>query len=678
MQNQPDFKKNTIFKDYLFFIILLITPICYFAINTVIFKNPFSYFLSISIYFIFVLMLPGIVILNLVNYRKSSGCITIAFGLGIGFILNLLLYIFIFTLGLNKFFPLLITIYSIVFIILFIYFVVANKVLIKKDFRLFRISKEKFFVAIIFSIILFVIQFLAYNLPNLPPLSHSKYYNTDNLYWMGNAVALKKSFPPMDIRSYGSVYGYHYFTSIAIALISKSFNIPVFIICSAYWSVISNYLIIFSSTIIFYKTLKRNWKVILALILMIFTTGFQSFTIVYYYEHLISNPFSFDYGISFSMLTLILVLECSKKKSLIFLDYLSITIFFFVTAGVKIPNACILFLFIATFLLYKLIKKNNWKQWFLLIIIDLFVLFIGYIFLFSGSFSNTSVHMTITFFDSFIRNTELFKILYIRSNNTILSMITTFFILPFFINPILCILFLFAVFKVFMIKNITSMEISLILTIIGGYILLLCVTHNGLSQMYYIMSLAPYLVIIGLYRFKIIYSNKIVNLLKNEIFLLLLILSVGLFSCDFFVDAKNSLTQQKNLWSNEYLSKNGYNAFTWIRDNTPDESLIASNLSLENDKTMTGVSVFTERQMWIECVVYSTLTKEEISKRLKIIDSFNYNYDIDAYAYMKQAGIDYFISLKELETNNQSLHIKKSMLKLSVVYENDEIVIYKF
>lgn len=678
-------KNAKLFKNYLFFVILLLVPVIYFAINTAVFQVSFFNFLTISFYFIFVLLIPGVVVLNFIKYRKSNGIITMAFGLAIGFILNLVLYVLIFALGLKNLSTLFVLLYACIFLGLFIYFILIKKFIKQQDYQLLKISKKSFLIILIFSIVLFLVQFFTYNLTNLLPYSETKIYNQDNLYWIGNAVALKKGFPPTNIRAAGQSYGYHYFTSMIFALISSSMNINTFIVCSAYSSILVNYLLIFSAFIFFEMTLKKNWKIIFGLILLLFTTGFQDTSIVYYYEHLISNPFAFDYGVAFGLLTSILMVEFLKRKNLKIFDIFAIVVFFFVTAGVKIPNACILFVFLCAISLFKIIKKENWKSWCLLSLISVIVLLLGYKFLFNGytSLDDSSNGTSIKIFDSFARLTSIYSKLLSIFKSVKISVLLTIIILPLFINPVLCALCFFAIISLIpKIKSITIIEFSALLTALGGYVALLSISHIGVSQMYYIMSVVPFLIVFGLSRFEFKFFKSVVSVIKNCLLGMALCFSVVMFVYYALGDTCRNITKNYNYGevfsrSNE-VTPERYNALLWVRDNTDEDAMLATNMTIANIGSFDFISVFSERQMLLENPAYSALSSEENNKRKSLISSFTNEFSEESYLKLKEYGVNYFFSFKYLESSEEESLIAKAKLNLNVVYESENIIIYKF
>ena len=60
-----------------------------------------------------------------------------------------------------------------------------------------------------------------------------------------------------------------------------------------------------------------------------------------------------------------------------------------------------------------------------------------------------------------------------------------------------------------------------------------------------------------------------------------------------------------------------------------------------------------------------------------ILSLFNNEFNEDSYNSLKEYGVDYFFSFKELESTKQDAIEAKKKLNLSVAYESENIIIYK-
>ena len=147
---------------------------------------------------------------------------------------------------------------------------------------------------------------------------------------------------------------------------------------------------------------------------------------------------------------------------------------------------------------------------------------------------------------------------------------------------------------------------------------MLTISHVGVSQMYYMMAACPLWAIFSLTKIEVkkFGNQKIFNRAITALITLIFILPalfISFKNCftNVIRDAKDGLsdsTRGMGRFSQyNYVTPLKYEALIWIRDNTEKDAMLATNVSVVNllypDDKFDSISVFTERQMWIECVV---------------------------------------------------------------------------
>lgn len=205
-------------------------------------------------------VIPGIDLLILFKIKKTGTIKLIAFGYAFGYTLNILLYMAIMLCGLKDYTMLIVLIYSFIAVMFLArYYARSRKSSVEGNGWL-CIDRDELRNIIIVSLCLFTVQFLLQGLGNQLPITGGRTYQNDMMYWEGNIVSLTKSFPPMNVRRYGSGYGYHYFSSLQMALINMTTGINVATLGGCFSFIQAHFMLLFSAFALFSTVLKSKKK----------------------------------------------------------------------------------------------------------------------------------------------------------------------------------------------------------------------------------------------------------------------------------------------------------------------------------------------------------------------------------------------------------------------------------
>lgn len=198
----------------------------------------------------------------------------------------------------------------------------------------------------------------------------------------------------------------------------------------------------------------------------------------------------------------------------------------------------------------------------------------------------------------------------------------------------------------------------------------------GLSQGYFIITNAAF-IYYGAVKY-IIERRKTFIFYYTTVFLsigtLFLAVDLGYFCYDDV--RQNAIFESKAGDEPSLVSKDTLDAYLWLRDNTKADSLVAvDRFSEETDyrSIYFYCSAFSERQVYLEGYDYSDVTEKQIDAMMSINDKFFSKNAKEAETAMDMSGVDYLVVTKMSHPN-----YKATSLKLQLVFENDEVSIYKF
>lgn len=181
----------------------------------------------------------------------------------------------------------------------------------------------------------------------------------DHLYWLENAAALARQFPPTDARvAVDSVYYYHYFSSIQLAVSSLATGVDIFALGGILFPLTQCLLFFGSFYVLFRGGLKSMLLPVFGLIVICFCTGMDGSVVLTYTAHTWTTPFGFDIGFAFGALFLhCFLLQYSKER--FDLRVYILTLFLFgIAVGTKAPIAAVVIVAAGIICLSWLLKRQ--------------------------------------------------------------------------------------------------------------------------------------------------------------------------------------------------------------------------------------------------------------------------------------------------------------------------------
>lgn len=439
-------------------------------------------------------MLKTLLGLNTKNWIESFG-ISYAFG----YALNIICYLIAFPLF-GKI-GLCVCIYALVLFSLFFNW---------KRIDLERlIIKEDCWILIILVGVLFL-QFFMFAGNNCAAsyIETNSYYR-DFCYWMSDVVTFTKQFPPIDFRVIdSSSYYYHYFSSIQAAVQSLVTGIPVANFGMGFYFIQSAILLVFTSYVFFSNLIKDKHLKMIAIVLFLFSTGFENRVYVTYISHMYATPFGFDVGLVFGMLAILFMIKQCDEEKLEFNLFISVILFFAICMGTKGPIGSIVLLILGCFCIRYFIlgfkNKEMLKMAFFYGGILLIIFFLLYILVVNGP--NTGSSKTEIFLNLGVNNT-IFKnedLLILHDmfekhfGNFIGEIIFSIYYLI-LVNPAVYICAIWGgLIHVFSKEKYGYVNGIFLIAIIVSYVLFRKFKLHGFSQMYYMLLLQPIVVAFGL------------------------------------------------------------------------------------------------------------------------------------------------------------------------------------
>lgn len=683
MQTELVLNKTKTNVHYLHSGIIVFLIMLYTLLATVVNGISFSDGLLFFLYQIFAIYVPGIACLLLLRFESKSSLEFFGLSYAIGYCLNLLLYFLIVPFGLQNYSSYIVCAYAIM-----TSFYVINVLYKKSHTNNFGESTEnkEWIYWIILSVALFVMQFMMYGLNNSLPVVGDRIYYMDQLYWEGNIVALSQNFPPMNIRSSGVIYGYHYFSSMQLSLVHLATNIRIGTLGMCYTYIQSNLLLVFSGFILFNRVLKNINRTAIAMGILFFTAGFEQYTYMNNIHHIIKSPFGFDYGISFGMFFVALVIIQWEKKKFSPTTFFLILLTFFACCGIKAPIACVVLCGLLVFCFWWVVFEKKWVMGLVYCIFCTLILVSMYLLLMKGyvQADSSDTGTSIGFLSTILRTPiySVFNEFLIQSGiNLSNRIVRLILVIPFvFLSQLgLYSLGFFGLLKrVSNLRKSDAVDLACIGMIFAGITAMLFISHIGLSQMYYLLASYPFLLLFGMKMLPEIDQSKRKKYKSAVKIICVVCITAGfvLFSYYSLSYIKSGMSQYLNKDESKihnmeanYVSVKSYEAFDWVRKNTAIDSILVTNLTITS-KVTSCTSVFTERQMWLEGTYYSTLSDNETKRRYEIIER-GVNNDSKAIIQMANEGVNYILICNWLSPNS----VKND--SFPIAFENDDYTIYK-
>lgn len=519
------------------------------------------------------------------------------------------------------------------------------------------------------------------------------YMHPDDQFWFKEAVEGTRTIPMPDFSISGVSRYYHYFSGAWCSFLHYLTGIEIFDVCYSLSWVGDLFLLIGGIYILFVEASIKDKYLVIAFIAILLTTGMQSSTLTFYINHLYATHFGFLPGYAMGLYTFVLFLywykDCKRKLSVL---VLCIDIFI-ITLGLKSPCGCLPLVGIGIVCLAMLFGGRNRKDKVDGLIAGLFYFFTFIsIYRLLFTYPNNSHIYDVAILEkrvSFSPTDSLFYSGYFKElvinltnvfENKYVGYIVSYAMYLFLSNFVVGCFILLALkiciqYKIKLrIENIASLGI-----VICGYLMYTLMTQEGYSQVYFLFTLFPYGMFFAL---NVIVncdekcnSNRRYNILS--FIALSAILILGVYKTIEYYIPNCASYGWKNLY-NHYnasvnypgstgndVNKKEMEALRWLRDNSDENALLITNLSIINDRSFT-TSCYTERQIYIEGGAYGAASQELQNYRINLMKEY-YTGSKAAAEVLTNEGVDYAVIFTSVEDYME--------YSGKVIFENEAVII---
>ena len=621
-------------------------------------------------------LLPGMAILSVFYIKGLTGIEQILMSYGLGFCSNIAIYFLVMSLGLKPYIKIVFLMVTIISIIV---------LFIKKQELPDVEWKEKVNITLLLGI-LFGYMLIVFSRRWMLPIQQ-KYYHQDLMFWVGDVIALKEKFVPINFRYLGEGYKYHYFGAMQIAVISMVTDIPSYTAAIVY-SYIESAIFMAMTFYCFIKRFVKKRKIVfLTLFLMLFTTGIET-EVGTYICHLYLLPMSFNIALCIELIIILLAIIQYKKEKLDINCMVLSCVFMMVCTGLKGPTGAIALCTIGLFCIHWLIIK---KEFLRPIIYGLFSL-IAFGIVFFGLLANMSKAYVVSekvneqsvevvqkesieeerkVFDLKQEKYEILKGKINQSMNKMRGYILYFLKA----NPWTFIPTILLVMMLLLKKQKKIEEAILFIVILVGSYLGYYLNFVGASQMYFTLAVFPLAAVLTgeIYEeLDLLIKKTISNRIISTVILYVTMICIIWFGrkCtlkwEFWQESTNAWNVGKNNEQQFYFDRNvmtynEYEAYDWVRRCIDEDVLLLSDRTLEEKIFSYIPGVFTERHVY-----YYGGNELETGERC-------YTGEFEAMKYFtEEKNIDYIMVTKRI---SPKFICDNSMLEL--VFSNPDVDIYK-
>lgn len=284
-----------------------------------------------------VILAPGLVCVKwLIGDKDKSVVHWLSLGYALGYSINILEYMLIWSLSLQRYSTFVIGIITVAVCFLWFY----KPINIEFD----EVKSSDYILLALFMTYM-LINIVAYSGNNISPFVGigETSIHRDIQFWCANAVSLKNSFLPQSAYFSGTTFFYHYFSSMHVAFISQVSGISVFDVAFTLFSFGKSVLLIGALNYLIDRYKLGNIKYIFFLCIL-FMTGWEKNSNVTYGWHLHYNPFGFDIGFAFGLFFVAFFLDICENPTFEIREFIATMLIWITLSGAKGPVAILLIL----------------------------------------------------------------------------------------------------------------------------------------------------------------------------------------------------------------------------------------------------------------------------------------------------------------------------------------------
>lgn len=651
-----------------------------FAVSVLVYKASI---LSVSCFIAFILFyvqIPGLYLIRLAGVKPQHISVHLVIALLTGWSMTMLLYFITDAIGTN------ILLYACGPVLSILYFAGLKKKSEKLVISKFRPGKLSaafcVFAALSFLFILLKTQYVYLS----PEYCDYVYMNADKAYHMGLINSLALDYPLQSPWIQGRFINYHIFTEILYAIPVRLFGLTSDVVLSSCGPIMTAYTLCLSFYAFFRSLSNKSERAGIYCLIMLLSNIFivrnisSSIAFLFAYK----NENTAGYGIAGAMIVILMLKEwCDSaaaqtagKKN--FGPFVILLALIMCETGIKGPMGVVIIAALwGTFILGLIMRKIKFRTALPLIVFTLGFLLIYMTVLGSKGQNNSSGNALFAL--ATISNISFWKaplILWMKSHGIpyivrlaaillvfMVFMLTVFF-LPFCIGYIRELVLVLSGRKEFDFTRIVIYADALV-----GLVAMFVLNYSGHSQIYFGLITAFFAPLISFWFFedmevkaelrgsqsagiKALYAICAVTLVLTTV-------SLGMNYAANFKAAADHADPDKTYNKYKSISNEEYDAMVWIRDNTPEDSLLATDryysvplkkYSYENrwDNRFFLYAVYSERFCYIAGSGYNlganewTVRRDMLQENSKLYDS---NFE-GRGNLARNLGIDYVVVSK--------------------------------
>ncbi len=641
------------------------------AVTALAHRAPFGEAFSFFLFQVFCMILPGAAMNAMMPIRQLSRVETVLISYVWGHVLNIGVYLLTVPFGLGAYI-------KVVYIVLTL---VSVGILICRADRervpVFHIGRDEI-IGILAIIVLFLICLIVYSM-RWALTEQGKDFHNDLLFWIGNTIALKEQFLPIDFRALYGGYKYHYLGSMQQAVAAIVTDMPVFNLAVRY-SYIGGVLIFGLASGCFVMRVVKNSKAVLfTLFLVMFATGWECLAGVTYLWHIYMVPMSFEIALGFEFVILLLVIIQNSEKRVNLYILTAVAFYLAVCTGTKGPSGMFVVCGIGIMCIYWMFVRKEYTKSLLYGVVTLASFGFVYVSLLATrqqGYVMVSAAEVAGSVSEAAQAVDAVQVLYGKLSSAAMWLVG-YFRYIFLVNPWTFVpAILFSIYQI--VRRAISIEqiIMLVLVVIGS-ILGYHIQYEGASQMYFTLAVCPFAAVLAGTGVDNIFNlcemtGKFRKIMVNSTFVILLFV-IGYVTITG--NCKRRLSDHIRIglailrdepyeqtgW-NWIMSQNEYQAYDWIRENTETDAVFLSDTFFINGyHSYYYPGVFTERRIFF----YRNDGDIEPGRAC-------YDGDERAVGILKEKGIDYIIQNKY-----RSPGFRLSETLGENVFENEEMAVYK-
>lgn len=645
------------------------------ALATIISRLSLQNYLSFVLVQYFCIYIPGKAFHLFLNKDDKNELTQNLVSYALGYSLSIVFYLLFLIIGIQGYIIFFYPVISLISILFLLKFKKSQKC-IKPCFK----ESFSFGVILFFAVLISTVLYQYQNLSPTIQKGNILYYQ-DLIFWLRNCVAATKSYPLPELSVMGDDFYYHYFTSIEIAFLHFTTKIEMFDLCFTYSYIVTLFILI-SGLYVLLKELVDNAKlVVIALCFILFTSGFEFLTHIYFSQHIYRATFGLPEGLGFFCFCYTYYIKWFKHREK-YMSYAVISLLFLITCtGLKGPIAAVLLVGIGLGCLMLLIQNHNWGKVSLVGISHLLVFILILVYFVIGnkaSEEGSSSELIFSSVNTLFHSHYFDKVFYSIYN--IIHIKTLSYLMTLFLFLVSSMLIPISVLYTTMRKQRIRFDIinvSMWGMIVCGILLCIFVSQNGMSQMYFMFVSIVCMFIVGFSTYSFIIKARKSNYTPLYI---LLFVGVVLFIVQIPQNGKqgikNAITDFSFYKVNKYEKKETgktinfeeMKGLRWIRDHIPSNSVLLSNKVLAEEGGRSFVtSAFSERQTYYESYAYSNQNQKVIENKLNKIKSFYYGGK-DISDILKKEGVTHAIVYKNIYPNSYPSNN-------NIIFENEDLIV---